>query len=138
MRAAESDVTAGWDVLVVDDEPVVGEAIRRILGAEGLRVAVALDAGSALVHPALAACRLVLCDLMLPDRPGTELCSAIRVTRPELPVVAITGYATTVQNARAMEAGASDFLAKPFDEEELLAVVRRALRADASGKEIRP
>jgi len=135
MRETGSDASAGWDVLVVDDEPVVGDAIRRILGAQGLRVAVARDAGSALAHPALAVCRLVLCDLMLPDRPGTELCGAIHSTRPELPVVAITGYATTVQNARAMEAGASDFLAKPFDEDELLAVVRRTLRAEPSGKE---
>src|SRR5262245_48392548 len=135
MRETESSAAGGWDVLVVDDEPVVGAAIRRILGAAGLRGGVARGAGPALAHPAPAACRLVLCDLMLPDRPGTELISGIHSTRPELPVVAITGYATTVQNVRAMEAGASDFLAKPFDEQELLAVVRRMLRADRSEKE---
>ena len=133
MRASELGRPGTWDVLVVDDEEVVGDSIRLVLGAAGMRVAVARDAGSALAHPALATCKLVLCDLMLPDRPGTELVRAIRSRHPEVPVVVITGYATTIGNAQAMEAGATDFLAKPFDDGELLAVVWRALAAQASG-----
>ena len=70
---------------------------------------------------------MVICDLMLPDRMGTDLVRELRSVRPDLPVVMITGYATPSSNAQALEAGATDFLPKPFDEEELLAVVRRAL-----------
>ena len=80
------------DVLVIDDEPVVRAAVRRVLEANGLRVATAEDAASGLGHPALATCRLVLCDLMLPDRSGTEVLSRACRRRPDLPVVMITGY----------------------------------------------
>lgn len=116
-----------WDVLVVDDEPVVCDGVRLVLSSIGARVAAAHDAASALEHPALPGCKLVLCDLMLPDRDGIELVRAIRSTRPRVPLVVITGYATTIKNAEALAAGASDFLAKPFDAEELLAVVRPIL-----------
>ncbi|HEU4401264.1 MAG TPA: response regulator [Candidatus Polarisedimenticolia bacterium] len=125
-----------WDVLVVDDEPVVREAVCRVLGAAGLSVATARDAASALAHPALASCRLALCDLMLPDRTGMDLLADLRRLRPDLPVVVITGYATADHAARAREAGAFDFLAKPFEAEELLTVVRQALetRVAAAGE----
>ena len=116
-----------WDVLVIDDEPVVCDAVRRVLGAEGLRVATASDGVMGLGHAAAATCRLVLLDLMLPDRSGFEVLRAFRARRPDLPVVVITGYATHESARRAMEEGAADYLPKPFEESELLAVVRRAL-----------
>ena len=115
-----------WDVLIVDDEQVVRDGVSKILAAEGLRVAGAADAASALTHPALARCRLVLCDLVLPDTSGIEVVTQLRKRRPGLPVVLITGYATGEQEALARGAGAA-FLAKPFDESELLATVRAAL-----------
>ena len=128
-------MTETWDVLVVDDEPVVRDGIRLLLRAAGLRVATVGDAGSALAHPAAAGCRLLLCDLMLPDLSGIELAEKVRVARPDLPIVIITGYGTPENAARAVEAGISDFLPKPFTESELLTVVWRALRVegDASG-----
>jgi len=125
----------GCDVLVIDDEPVVREAVRRVLEANGLRVATADDAASGLGHPALATCRLVLCDLMLPDRSGTEVLSELARRRPGLPVVMITGYATPDHAARAREAGAADFLAKPFEARELTDSVRRALGGQPPRKE---
>ncbi|HXJ35586.1 MAG TPA: response regulator [Candidatus Eisenbacteria bacterium] len=117
----------GDDVLVIDDEPVVRDAVRRVLGANGLGVATAGDGAAGLAHPALATCRLVLCDLMLPDRSGMDVLQDIRQRRPGLPVVVITGYATPDHAARAAEAGAADFLAKPFEAKELVDMVRRAL-----------
>ena len=127
-----------WDVLVLDDEAVVRDGIARVLSSEGLRVAATADGRSALAHPALASCRLVLCDLMLPDVPGLEVLKAIRAARPGLAVVLITGYATAENVARALEAGATGFLPKPFDEAELLAAVRHALGPLPSGEERRP
>lgn len=114
-------------MLVIDDEPVVRDGVRRILEAEGLRVAAVADGAEALRHPALAVCRLVICDLILPGGDGTDLIGALRGVRPGLPVVLITGYATSEHAARALRSGADDFLAKPFEESELLEVVRRIL-----------
>ncbi len=127
------------DVLVVDDEPVVGDAIRLVLRDAGLGVTVALDAESALADPALERCRLVICDLMLPGRSGLDALAAIRARRPRLPVVMTTGYATPVEERKVLDAGAVAFLPKPFDDFELLTLVRRVLeRADAAPEETRP
>ena len=123
------------DVLVIDDEPVVRDAVRRVLQANGLRVATAEDAASGLDHPAAASCRLVLCDLMLPDRSGMEVLQELSRRRPELPVVLITGYATADHALRAREAGAADFLAKPFEARELMDTVQRALGEESVAKE---
>jgi DNA-binding NtrC family response regulator len=129
-------MSAHWDVLVIDDEPVVRDAARLVLEQEGLRVAVAADGDEGLAHEAMEDCRLVLCDIMLPGRDGFEVVSDIRARRPEVPIVVITGYATTAMAARALDSGATAFLAKPFDETELLEQVRRVLeRTDAAGKE---
>jgi DNA-binding NtrC family response regulator len=129
-------MSSNWDVLVIDDEAVVRDATRLILGAEGLRVAVAADGDEALAHEALDQCRVVLCDVMLPGRDGFEVVADIRARRPDVPIVVITGYATTAMAARALDSGATAFLAKPFDEVELLEHVRRVLeRTDVAGKE---
>lgn len=123
------------DVLVIDDEPVVRDAARRVLEANGLRVATADDAASGLAHPGLAACRLVLCDLMLPDRSGIEVLNEVARRRPALPVLVITGYATADHASEARQAGAAGFLAKPFAASELMAAVRAALAgAPAKGE----
>ena len=128
-----------WDVLVIDDEPVVRDAIQLVLGREGLRVAVVHDLEAALAHPALGSCRLVFCDLMLPDRSGFDAIHALRRRRPELPVVVVTGYATDQNQAQALALGAVDFLAKPFDDEELLNRTRHALaRVDVTEEEGEP
>jgi DNA-binding NtrC family response regulator len=115
-------------VLVVDDEAVVRDGVRRVLEADGLRVETAADATAAQAHPAAATCDLVVCDLMLPDRSGLDLLQHLRRARPDLAMVLITGYATADHVQRAQEVGASDFLAKPFTSSELLTVVREALR----------
>ena len=126
------------DVLVVDDEPVVRDAIRLVLGSEGFAVETVPDAEAALAHPAFADCRLVICDLMLPGLPGLDLIQAIRARRAGVAILAITGYATGEVATRAASAGATLFLAKPFDHDELSDQVRRVLqRTDAASKEER-
>lgn len=126
-------MSRSWDVLVVDDEPVVREGIARVLSSDGLRVAVAPDAGSALRHPAAANCRLVLCDVMLPDRSGLEVLRELRARRPDLPVLLMTGYALSDLAGRPAAAGAAGVLAKPFDALELLHATRRALETAGAG-----
>lgn len=117
-----------WDVLVVDDVPVVRDGVRRVLEEEGMRVATVSNGAEALDHPAVGTCRLAICDLMLPDLSGVDLVVALRRARPGLPVILITGYATAQRAREALEIGVSEFLAKPFDATELLQVVRRILQ----------
>jgi CheY-like chemotaxis protein len=124
----------GWDVLVIDDEAVVRDAVRRVLEGEGLSVATAATGQAGLASAALSSCRLVLCDLMLPDVTGFDLVATVRGRRPGVPVVVITGYPTSENALRVVEAGASDFLPKPFTESELLAVVGRAMAATGPPK----
>jgi DNA-binding NtrC family response regulator len=120
-------MTDHCDVLVIDDEPVVTEAVRLVLRDAGYSVAAALDAESGLAHRALDTCRLVICDLMLPGHSGIEALRVMRERRPRLPIVMITGYATPEQAELARAAGATAFLPKPFDESELLTLVRHVL-----------
>jgi len=127
------------DVLVVDDEPVVTAAVRMVLADAGLTVATVADAEQALDHPDLDHCRLVICDLMLPGRSGLEALVAMRARRPELPIIMITGYATPGHEDQVLAAGATAFLPKPFDESELLTLVRRVLpEADVAGEDPTP
>ena len=130
-------MTSGCDVLVVDDEPVVTDAVGLVLRHEGLGVVTVADAEAALAHPALAECRLVLCDLMLPGLAGLDALRVMRQRRPELPIIVITGYATPAHEEQALAMGATAFLPKPFDESELLTLVRRVL-PDVAGEERKP
>ena len=125
------------DVLVIEDEPVVRAAVRRVLEAAGLRVATADDAGSGLRHPDLDGCRLVVCDVMLPDGSGMDVLREVRARRPDLPIVLMTGYATPDLAVRAHDAGAAAFLAKPFEASELLECVHRALAHPSVAQEER-
>jgi len=132
-------MTPNCDVLVVDDEPVVIDAVRLVLQHEGLTVTTVSDAETALAHPDLARCRLVICDLMLPGHSGLEALRAMRAQRPDLPIVMITGYATPDHEELVLAAGATAFLPKPFDESELLTLVRHVLSpTDAPAKEPNP
>jgi DNA-binding NtrC family response regulator len=123
------------DVLLIDDEAVIRQAVLRVLERTGLRVAEAGKGAAGLAHPAAETCRAVVCDLILPDMSGADVVRELRRRRPELPIVVITGYASGEAVSRAEDAGASSFLAKPFDDAELLAVVRVAVDAGSHAKE---
>jgi DNA-binding NtrC family response regulator len=129
---------ADASVLVIDDEAVVCEGIRRVLEPEGTRVATAGSGAEALTHPALRTCTLAICDLMLPDLPGTELVRVLRDQRRRLPVILITGYATTPPAAFEPGDGPTDFLPKPFEASELIEAVRRVLDRIGAPAEARP
>jgi DNA-binding NtrC family response regulator len=126
-------------VLVVDDESIVSDVIRLVLGDACFEVTAVADAESALAHPGLDGCSLVICDLMLPGMSGFDALRAMHARRPELPIVMTTGYATPEQEEHLLAAGAAAFLPKPFDDSELLTLVRRVLsRAPAAGEERKP
>ena len=120
-------MTRRIDVLVVEDEPVVRAAARKILLNDELTVATAKDVADAIEFLNRSPCRLVLSDLKLPGASGFDLLASIRTLWPETEVVMITGYATLDNALATFGKGGFDFVAKPFDTGELLGVVRRAL-----------
>lgn len=116
------------DVLLAEDESVVCRAAERILGSEGLRVESASSSGEARERLLQRAYRVLLCDLMLPGGSGFEVVELARTHQPDLQTIVITGFATADNALRAFAEGVFDFLPKPFDWNELLGVVDRALR----------
>jgi CheY-like chemotaxis protein/glycine cleavage system H lipoate-binding protein len=121
-----------FDILVIDDEPVVLAGTRKALEPEGFSIEEASSAAVALEKLKRFTYRLVLCDLKLPGGGGWELLEAAQRHLPETPFVMITGYATLESAVQSFKSGAFDFLPKPFDIAELLGVVHRALAAPRS------
>ena len=117
------------DVLVIDDEPVIAGAVSRICAAEGLTVDSAGSAVEALELLVARTYRLIVCDIMMSGVDGFGFLAVAGRRAPKTPVIMATGYATLDNAVRSLSLGAADFIAKPFTADELLAVVRRALRA---------
>jgi two-component system response regulator MprA len=123
-------------VLVVDDDEPITAALRRALEYEGLRVSVARDGYAALELVRRDAPDLVVLDLMLPGLSGIEVCEKLRSepagADPVL-VLMLTARDGTADRVRGLDAGADDYLVKPFAYEELLARVRALLRRRSTG-----
>jgi len=116
-------------VLVVDDDPGIRYTLREILEAEGLQVDEAASGEEALARYEATPAALVLTDLRMPGMDGIALLRALAARAPAPRVVLLTAHGSERQAVEAMKAGAHDYFRKPFDVEELLAVVRRALEA---------
>jgi len=117
-------------VLLVDDEPSIRETVSFILEMEGYRVATAGDGETALARARELRPPVMLLDAMLPKRDGFDVCRAIKAD-PELAairIVMLTALGQKVEQERAMRAGADFYVTKPFDEEELLALLGRLTR----------
>jgi DNA-binding NtrC family response regulator len=116
-------------VLVVDDDPGVRYTLREILASDGIEVEEAADGAEALVRFDASPVPLVITDLRMPRMDGMELLGRLLARAPAPRVVLITAHGSERQAVEAMKAGAWDYFRKPFENEELLAVVRRALEA---------
>jgi len=115
-------------VLVVDDDEPIAAALRRALEYEGLRVSVARDGYAAVDAARRDPPDLVVLDLMLPGLSGIEVCEKLRAERSDALVLMLTARDATADRVRGLDAGADDYLVKPFAYEELLARVRALLR----------
>ncbi len=116
-------------VLVVDDDPGVRYTLREILSSAGLAVEEAGDGEEALARFDAAPVPLVIADLRMPRMDGMELLRRLLSRQPAPRVVLVTAHGSERQAAEAVRAGAWDYFRKPFDNDELLAVVRRAAEA---------
>jgi two-component system OmpR family response regulator len=114
-------------VLVVDDDPRIRTMLRRYLVEEGFRVSEAGDGGA--LRAALEAERidLVLLDLMMPGEDGISLARHVR-QRSDIPIIMLTGKGDLIDRVAGLEAGADDYIAKPFHLREVLARIRTVLR----------
>jgi two-component system response regulator MtrA len=114
-------------VLVVDDDTALSEMIGIVLRSEGFEPVFCADGDEALDTFRASQPDLVLLDLMLPGKDGTEVCRLIRA-ESGVPIVMLTAKADTVDVVLGLESGADDYIAKPFKPKELIARVRARLR----------
>ncbi|WP_112136175.1 response regulator [Glycomyces dulcitolivorans] len=121
-------------VLVVDDEPQIARALRINLSAHGYEVTTAADGAQALRAAAAVVPDLVVLDLGLPDMDGSEVIEGLRGWS-KAPILVLSGRAASAEKIAALDAGADDYVTKPFDIGELLARVRAATRRSGPGSE---
>ncbi|MDT8440483.1 MAG: sigma-54 dependent transcriptional regulator [Desulfuromonadales bacterium] len=114
-------------ILVVDDDAVIREGLRRVLKGAGYQVETVPNGRLALERVEQNDFDLLITDLKMPGMNGIEVLQAIHACQPELPVIIITGYAAIDSAVDAMKNGASDYMAKPFANEEMVEKVRRTL-----------
>src|SRR5216117_1932965 len=123
----EAHASRSGTVLIIDDEAAIRESLETLLELEGYAVESGSSGEEGLARLGDGSFDLVLLDLALPDRNGIDLPAEIHAHDPHLSVIMITAYGTVENAVRAMQAGASNFVQKPWDNEKLLADVRTAV-----------
>ena len=121
-------VGSGPRVLVVDDEPAVREALRRALELEGYSVELAQNGAEALRLVNAIEPDVVVLDVLMPEVDGLAACRRLREEGSRVPVLMLTARAGVGDRVDGLDAGADDYLVKPFALEELLARIRALLR----------
>jgi two-component system KDP operon response regulator KdpE len=127
MIVAASPGAAAQRVLVVDDEPQILRALRVVLRDAGFEVVPAETAAEALDRAAVRPPHAAIVDLMLPDMDGVELTRMLREWS-EMPILVLSAVGEEEQKVRALQAGADDYITKPFGSRELVARLQAALR----------
>lgn len=119
-------------ILVIDDEPDLVRFVRRALETEGHQVRVALDGADGLRMAMTEPPDLIVLDLLMPGVDGRAILSAMTNSHPEVPILVLSAEADVGARVEVLEAGAADFVAKPFAVRELLARVRNRLRLSST------
>ena len=122
-------------ILVVDDEPQIRRVLRTTLASDGYTVLEARSGDEALEQIRREHVDLVLLDVNMPGRSGLETCREIRASS-ELPIIMLTVRNTERDKVLALDAGADDYVVKPFGIEELMARIRAALRRVTSAESV--
>ncbi|MGO4381240.1 response regulator [Pseudoduganella sp. RAF53_2] len=119
-------------LLLVEDDPMIGDSIEGGLLAENYAVDWARDGASAELALSTQAYDLVLLDLGLPRKQGMDVLRSLRTRGMDVPVLVVTARDSTAARVEGLDAGADDYLIKPFDLDELLARIRALLRRRVS------
>lgn len=121
------EAMSGEQILIIEDESHIVQTLRRGLIYEGYRVEVAMDGPSGLAKARDTPPDLVILDLMLPGLDGVEVCKRLRAAS-NMPILMLTARDTIADRVEGLDAGADDYLVKPFSFDELLARVRALFR----------
>lgn len=121
-------------ILVIEDDEVIAERLQHALGKEGYAVDTVGDGERGLALAQVRPYSLVVLDLMLPGKDGIAVCEALRRSRNNVPILMLTARGLTDEKVRGLDAGADDYLPKPFEFKELLARIRALLRRDKAQK----
>jgi two-component system response regulator AtoC len=132
-----SDQETKSHVLVVDDDPAVGMVLGALLQQAGFRATSVQSGARAIEVLAAEPIDAVITDLRMPGMDGMQLLAHVTRTLPDVPVLVISAHATVPDAVEAMKIGAADFVQKPFDREEILYSVKKAL-AGASAARAEP
>src|SRR5256714_5312063 len=122
-------------ILLIEDDPRIQSMVERGLGVRGFGVTSAADGATGAELARMLEVDLVLLGLLLPDRRGLEVLEEIHAGKPRLPVVVLTALDDSGAKIGGLDAGADDYLTKPFSVDELAARVRARLRAPAPSQE---
>ncbi len=120
-------------VLLIEDEPGIVDFVRRGLEVDGFRVEAETDGVRGEERALQESVDAVVLDLMLPGRSGMEVLASLRASRPEVPVIVLTAKGEVEDRVAGLDAGAVDYLVKPFSVSELAARIRAQLRTAAQG-----
>jgi DNA-binding NtrC family response regulator len=118
--------------LVIDDEQIVLDSVRKILKDENYEVDASLSGREGLNQAIEKEYDIVLTDIRMPDIGGMRVLRDIKRAKPSLPVLIITGYASVKSAVQAMKLGAADYIEKPFTPDQLLKAVDSALNIAAT------
>ncbi|HEX3622949.1 MAG TPA: response regulator transcription factor [Acidimicrobiales bacterium] len=121
-------------ILVVDDEPAVRTALGRALRLGGYEVDAAADGNAALETLSSTAPDAVLLDVLMPGIDGLDVCRTLRRRGDQVPILMLTARDSVADRVAGLDAGADDYLVKPFHLEEMLARVRALLRRSSLGE----
>jgi DNA-binding NtrC family response regulator len=131
-------LVVGEAVLVVEDDAAIAKVVCALLGQKGLEAVWAASAEDGLRLLERRAFDVVLSDVRLPGMDGVALLDRVRADFPELPVVLITAHGSIALAVDAMKRGAADFVQKPFERDELLYTIEKALVASRARREAPP
>jgi two-component system, OmpR family, response regulator MprA len=120
-------------ILVVDDDAGLRKALKRVLAAHGFAVEVAENGDEALGFLRTRSVDAVVLDVMMPGSDGIEVCERLRAAGDQVPVLMLTARYAVRDRVAGLEAGADDYLVKPFANEELVARLRALLRRSGGG-----
>jgi DNA-binding response OmpR family regulator len=127
------DAVAQTKVLLIEDEPGIVDFVSRGLTAEGFAVAAETDGALGEAHALRENVDVIVLDLMLPSRSGLDVLASLRAAKPEVPVIVLTAKGEVEDRVAGLDAGAVDYIVKPFSLAELTARIRAQLRTVALG-----
>lgn len=126
-----------FDLLVIDDEQVIVDAVKRIAGGEGFKVDTAMSAPEALKKLEVNNYKLIITDIMMPEMDGFQLLEELEKRKITIPVIVTTGYSTFEMAVKSLLKGAIGYIPKPFTIDEVLSIIYRGIEHNNIEQEVR-